>query len=87
MQIIEKNVVNKLFFTRISVDGFFIIALIIISPFVLIFFSAYLSLCERLFQLCHVLHAATLMTICSFFESVSVKPQTADCGLQTADQG
>ena len=68
MQIVETNVVNKLFLTRKSVDGFFIIALIIISPFLLIFFSTYLSLCERLFQLCHVLHAAALMTICSFFE-------------------
>ena len=31
------------------------------------FFRTYLSLCERLFRLCHVPHAATLTTICSFF--------------------
>ena len=51
-----------------SVDCYFIIAfIIIISPFLLIFFMTYLSLCERLFRLCHVPRAATLTTICSFF--------------------
>ena len=60
------NVVNKSFLTTMSVDSYFIIAfIIIISPFLLIFFRAYLSLCERLFRLCHVLRAATLTTICS----------------------
>ena len=51
-----------------SVDCYFIIAfIIIISPFLLIFFRTYLSLCERLFRLCHVPRAVTLTTICSFF--------------------
>ena len=51
-----------------SVDSYFIIAfIIIISPFLLLFFRTILSLCERLFRLCHVTRAATLTTICSFF--------------------
>ena len=43
--------------------------IIIISPFLLIFFRTYFSLFafERLFRLCHVPRAATLTTICSFF--------------------
>ena len=61
---------NKSFLTRISVDSNFIIAfIIIISPFLLIFFRTYFSLFafERLFRLCHVPRAATLTAICSFF--------------------
>ena len=51
-----------------SIDSYFIIAfIIIVSTFLLIFFRTYLSLCERLFRLCHVPGAATLTTICSFF--------------------
>ena len=68
MSTIETNVVKKSFLTRMSVDSYFIIAfIIIISPFLLIFFRTYLSLCERLSRLCHVPRAATLTTICSFF--------------------
>ena len=68
MSTIKTNVVSKSFSTRMSVDSYFIIAfIIIISPFLLIFFWTYLSLCERLSRLCHVPRAATLTTICSFF--------------------
>ena len=51
-----------------SVDCYFIIAfVIIISPFLLIFFRTYLLLCKHLFRLCHVPRAATLTTVCSVF--------------------
>ena len=59
---------------------FFIIALIIISPFLLIFFSTYLSLCEHLFQLCHVLHAAA-----PFLNSQNVQTSNISVDLRAID--